>query len=218
MKHTGIFILIILAVWIGVCCYTSSELYGATDEIVAFVPVANADTIEETTAPADCYLFHEWSDWSITKVDNLMGPGNKVRTCNICHKEQSRAFMETVNGICIPRLRINTAFANVDAYNLLNSDFVYYTPDASHPTVESKIDLSSLKQNDRIYINTEWGLSLYVVETSEPATLNANGDLIGDRTYRGLWQHDYERSLHMYYLDGDTGWIVVARYLGIPNN
>lgn len=215
MKHTGIFILVMIILWAGICWWTSSELYKPNN--LAIVPVANADTTE-TTAPQDCLIFHEWSEWSITKQDNVMGPGNKVRHCTVCEKEQSRAFMNTVNGICIPKMKVNTEFAHTSEYNLLNADFVYYTPDASHPTIMSNVELDSLKANDRIYINTEWGLSLYVVDISEPATLNAEGELIGDRTHRGLWQHPYDSSLHLYYLDGDTGWIVVARYLGIPNN
>ena len=54
------------------------------------------------------------------------------------------------------------------------------------------------------------------VTVSKPATLT-NGQLIGDNTNRGLWQHEYDQSLHLYTIEGNAGWIVVADFVGYVN-
>ncbi len=211
MKRTTLVIILVI-LWALIIFYESA-IKPTTIEII---PVAKADTTETTETTPDTPHWHDWTDWSITKIDNKTGPGTRVRTCTRCNLEQSRAYMEKDNSICIPKLKVNTTFAHANKYAILNADFIYYTPSYSQPTIMSNVDLSSLKQGDTIYINTEYGLYLYIVGISEPATLNAENMLIGDHTKRTLWQHDYESSLHLYNLDGETGWIVVAKYMGIP--
>ena len=210
MKRTTL-VIILLVIWALILIYDTAIKPNNTIEII---PVANADTTTETTTTEPHW--HSWSEWKVTKIDNLTGPGTRVRTCSRCNLEQSRSYMEKDNSICIPKLKVNTTFAYANDHVILNADFTYYTPSYSQPTVMSTVDLSSLKPGDMIYINTEYGLYLYIVGISEPATLNAENMLIGDNTKRTLWQHDYEKSLHLYNLNGETGWIVVAKYMGTP--
>lgn len=124
--------------------------------------------------------------------------------------------MERLNTIAIPSIDINDVFQDTTTPGIVDSKLVYFEPLECKPTITGINNLSSVKHDDYIYLNTEEGIAMYFVTFSEPATLT-NGQLIGENTHRGLWQHEYDQSLHLYTIEGNAGWIVVADFVGYVN-
>ena len=159
---------------------------------------------------------HNWSDWGICKVENWTGPAAMVRECQneFCNEKQSKMVMENLNTIIIPDLRIHASFLNTTECSFGSADLVYYEPlDENHPVITGNFDLTGLNRGTRIYVNTADGLAIYQVDFSEPADM-IDGVPVGQNTHRGIFQHDYDASLHLYSETDGQYWLVVARFLG----
>lgn len=149
---------------------------------------------------------HAWSDWSVVMNDDTT---SVVRICSNCGEQETKISMERLNTIAIPSIEVNDVFQDTTTPSIVDSGLMYSEPiGAAHPTITGNLRLSSVACGDAIYLNTANGLTEYIVVRSEPATLYGE-QLIGDNTGDDLWKNE-NAALHLYTIDGDTGWIVIA--------
>jgi hypothetical protein len=150
---------------------------------------------------------HDWGDWHTTKLMTFT-PGSMLRECKNCGIKESEMFMDEINTISIPSLRLNSTFLNtVEGGSIGNSDVIYYTAN-NHPVITGKLNLEELEVGNAIYLNTNDGLKTYRVEVSELGVSNG-ADIIGQTSGTNIWTQN-ENDLCMYAVHEGGYWMVIA--------
>lgn len=115
-------------------------------------------------------------------------------------------FMDEVNTVSIPSLRLNSNFLNTAEGGIGNSDFVYYTH-ANRSILTGDMNLEKMNEGEAIYLNTNAGLVSYRVEVSE-FSVSDGTDIIGQTSGTSIWDAQYENDLCLYALmKAATGWL-----------
>lgn len=147
---------------------------------------------------------HNWTEWSVANNSTC----SMVRECSNCGIKEDKVFMDEVNTIYIPELRLNSAFLNTEDGGIGNSDVIYYTVN-NHPVITGKLNLEDIQHGSTIYVNTSDGIVTYHVEVSEFGISNGT-DIIGQTSDTNIWDAQNENDLCMYAAYEDGYWMVIA--------
>lgn len=142
-----------------------------------------------------------------TKLETFT-PGSMLRECKNCGMKESEMFMDEVNTVSIPSLRLNSNFLNTAEGGIGNSDFVYYTH-ANRSILTGDMNLEKMNEGEAIYLNTNAGLVSYRVEVSE-FSVSDGTDIIGQTSGTSIWDAQYENNLCLYAPYEGGYWMVIA--------